>query len=222
MHNLNGIRFEPVSPQSKSSGLALVRTAILPCLMAVYGCSSSPPRNMADACDIFEEKDDWYEASEEAFEKWGVPIHVQLAIIHQESRFEHDAKPPREKLFWFIPWFRKSSAYGYAQVQDTTWEWYQRETGNSWADRDDYEDAVDFIGWYGSVSHRKLGISKWDTYRQYLAYHEGHGGYKRASYNKKPWLLKVARKVESNAKRYRSQIASCRERLERGWSLWPF
>ncbi|MET0063433.1 MAG: transglycosylase SLT domain-containing protein [Candidatus Thiodiazotropha endolucinida] len=222
MHNLNGIRFEPVSHQSKSSGLALVRAAILPCLMAVYGCSSSPPRNMADACDIFEEKDDWYEASEEAFEKWGVPIHLQLAIIHQESRFEHDAKPPREKLFWFIPWFRKSSAYGYAQVQDTTWEWYQRETGNSWADRDDYEDAVDFIGWYGSVSHRKLGISKWDTYRQYLAYHEGHGGYKRASYNKKPWLLKVARKVESNAKRYRSQIASCRERLERGWSLWPF
>ncbi|MBT3049124.1 MAG: hypothetical protein KME53_19375, partial [Candidatus Thiodiazotropha sp. (ex Clathrolucina costata)] len=76
-------------------------------LMAIPGCSTSPPRNMADACEIFEEKDDWYEASDESFDKWGVPIHVQLAIIHQESRFEQDAKPPREKLFWFIPWFRK-------------------------------------------------------------------------------------------------------------------
>ncbi|MEW8195440.1 MAG: transglycosylase SLT domain-containing protein, partial [Candidatus Thiodiazotropha sp.] len=181
MQNPRGIRFEPTLHESRPSGLALMRAALLLCLTAIYGCSSSPPRNMADACDIFEEKDDWYEASEEAFEKWGVPIHVQLAIIHQESRFEHDAKPPREKLFWFIPWFRKSSAYGYAQVQDTTWKWYKRETGNSWADRDDYDDAVDFIGWYGSVSHRKLGISKWDTYRQYLAYHEGPGGYKPAT-----------------------------------------
>jgi hypothetical protein len=196
--------------------------AALICLLMMAGCSTSPPRNTADACDIFEEKDDWYEASQDSFDKWGVPVHVQLAIIHQESRFKHNAKPPRQKLFWFIPWFRKSSAYGYAQVQDSTWEWYKRDTGNGWADRDDYEDAVDFIGWYASVSHRKLGISKWDAYRQYLAYHEGHGGYKRASYKKKSWLMKVARKVEGNAKRYRSQIAACKDKLERGWSLWPF
>lgn len=207
-----------------SKGMRLSQATVLAliCLATIPGCSSSPPRNTANACDIFEEKDDWYEASQQAFEKWGVPVHVQLAIIHQESRFKHDAKPPREKLFWFIPWFRKSSAYGYAQVKDTTWEWYRRDTGNGWADRDDYEDAVDFIGWYANISYRKLGISKWDAYRQYLAYHEGHGGYQRASYKKKPWLMKVARKVEGNAKRYRAQIATCKERLERGWSLWPF
>lgn len=190
--------------------------------VSLLGCSSSPPKNMADACEILKEKDDWYDASQDAFERWGVPVHVQLAIIHQESRFKHDAKPPREKLFWFIPWFRKSSAYGYAQAQDATWEWYKRETGRRWADRNDYEDAVDFIGWYGSVSHSKLGISKWDAYRQYLAYHEGQGGYKRGSYRQKTWLTKVARKVDSNAKRYRSQIAKCSDSLERGWSLWPF
>ena len=191
-------------------------------LSLLSACSTSPPRNTANACDIFTEKDDWYEASQDAFDKWGVPVHVQLAIIHQESRFKHDAKPPRDKLFWFIPWFRKSSAYGYAQVKDSTWDWYREKTGNRWADRDDYEDAVDFIGWYGNVTHRTLGISKWDAYNQYLAYHEGHGGFKRKTYKKKPWLMKVARKVDSNAKRYRAQIGKCKDELESGWSLWPF
>jgi hypothetical protein len=28
--------------------------------------------------------------------KYGVPMHVQLAIIYQESHFESDARPPRE------------------------------------------------------------------------------------------------------------------------------
>lgn len=191
-------------------------------LLLTSGCSTSPPRDTENACSIYSEKDDWYEASQDAFKKWGVPPHVQLAIIHQESRFKHDAKPPRKKLFWFIPWTRKSSAYGYAQVKDSTWDWYREKTGNTWADRDDYEDAVDFISWYGNMSYKTLKISKWDAYNQYLAYHEGHGGYKRKTYRKKPWLVKVARKVESNAKQYRAQIARCKDELESGWSLWPF
>jgi hypothetical protein len=201
-----------------------VKLIILGLLLSssLSGCSTSPPHSTTDACAIFTEKDDWYEASQDAYKKWGVPIHVQLAIIHQESRFKHDAKPPRDKLFWFIPWFRKSSAYGYAQVKDSTWDWYKEKTGNRWADRDDYEDAVDFIGWYGSISHDKLGISKWDAYHQYLAYHEGHGGYRQGTYKKKAWLMQVARKVDDNAKRYRAQIAACKDELESGWSLWPF
>ena len=191
-------------------------------LFLVSGCSSSPPRDTENACSILKEKDDWYEASQKVFEKWGVPIHVQLAIIHQESRFRYDAKPPREKLFWFIPWFRKSSAYGYAQVKDTTWDWYRQKTGNTWADRDDYEDAVDFIGWYCNLSYQTLKISKWDAYNQYLAYHEGHGGFQRKSYRNKNWLTKVALKVDDNAKRYRAQIGRCKDELDSGWSLWPF
>jgi hypothetical protein len=188
----------------------------------VAGCSSTPPRNTSDACSIFTEKDDWYEASQDAYKKWGVPVHVQLAIIHQESQFVHDAKPPRGKLFWFIPWFRSSSAYGYAQAKDSTWDWYRKRSGNTWADRDDFDDAVDFVGWYCNMSAHMLKISKWDAYHQYLAYHEGQGGYKRKTYQKKPWLLKVARNVDNNAKRYRAQIGRCQDELERGWNLWPF
>jgi len=191
-------------------------------MFMLAGCATAPPRNLNDGCDIFREKDDWYGYAHHAYKKWGVPVHVQLAIIYQESSFRSDAKPPRDTLLGVIPWFRSSSAYGFAQVKDATWEWYMNKTGNSGADRDDFEDVTDFIGWYGNMSHRLLGISKKDAYRQYLAYHEGHGGYKRGTYRNKPWLMKVARKVERQAERYRVQIAHCKDELDSGWSLWPF
>jgi len=187
---------------------------------AIIACSTSPPENIRDSCDIFTEKDDWYPAALDSYEKWGVPIHVQLAIIYQESRFVHDAKPPRKKLLWVIPWRRMSSAYGYGQIKDSTWDWYLKSTSRRWADRDDFDDVVDFIGWYGSISHRKLGISKWDAYNQYLAYHEGHGGFKRKTYKKKAWLMKVARKVDTRAKNYSAQLKQCEDSLDKGW--WFF
>ena len=186
----------------------------------VLSCANTPPENIRNSCDIFNEKGGWYSDALDSYEKWGVPVHVQLAIIYQESRFVHDAKPPRKKLLWVIPWTRMSSAYGYGQIKDSTWDWYLKSTGNRWADRDEFEDVVDFIGWYGSVSHRKLGISKWDAYNQYLAYHEGHGGFKRKTYKKKAWLMKVARKVDNRAKSYHTQLSKCEDSLDKGW--WPF
>ena len=148
-------------------------------LLALGGCATTPPRHLDNGCEIFREKSGWYDDAKASQEKWGVPIHVQLAIIWQESRFRAQAKAPRDYLLGFIPWGRKSSAFGYAQVKDGTWDWYRRKTGNSGADRDDFGDVTDFIGWYGAMAHRKLGISKWDAYRLYLAYHEGLGGYRR-------------------------------------------
>jgi len=185
-------------------------------------CSNSPPKNIKNSCAIFDEKDDWYASAYDSYQKWGVPVQVQLAIIYQESRFVHDAKPPRRRLLWVIPWTRPSSAYGYGQIKDSTWDWYRDSTGNRWADRDDFEDVVDFIGWYASISHRKLGISKWDAYNQYLAYHEGHGGYKRKTFRNKDWLIKVAKSVDRRAKDYGAQLKQCEDSLDKGWSLWPF
>ncbi len=190
--------------------------------LSLAACASSPPRNIDNGCAIFDEKDDWYEYAWASYKKWGVPVHVQLAIIYQESRFRSEAEAPDDYLLGFIPWGQVTSAYGYAQVLDSTWEWYKRSTGNRWADRDDFEDAVDFIGWYCNMSHKKLGISKWDAYRQYLAYHEGHGGYARKTYLRKKWLMNVARKVERRAARYAAQLKACQDKLDRGWSLWPF
>ncbi len=194
---------------------------ILPLIVVLLtGCSSTPPKNINNSCAIFEEKGDWYDDAKDSFERWGVPIHLQLAFIHQESRFKYDAKTEMEYFLWVIPIGRKSSAYGYAQVKDGTWDWYSKSTRNWGADRDDFDDAVDFIGWYGKMSYDKLKISKWDAYNQYLAYHEGHGGYKRKTYNSKPWLIKVARKVDKRAKSYRAQLATCEDELNSGW--WIF
>lgn len=92
----------------------------------------------------------------------------------RESSFVHDAQPPMQ-YFLFIPTGRASSAYGYAQVKDETWADYQRETGNGWSDRDDFADAIDFMGWYTHKAQRLNGTSKWDAYGQYLNYHEGWG-----------------------------------------------
>jgi hypothetical protein len=196
-------------------------TAVATALLTM-SCSTSPPRNLRDSCSIFDEKDGWYTSAHRSYERWGVPVPVQLAIVYQESRFVHDAKPPRRRLLWIIPWTRASSAYGYGQIMDSTWDWYRDSTGNHWADRDDFEDVVDFIGWYGNMSQRLLGISKTDAYSQYLAYHEGHGGYRRQTFRKKNWLLRVAGEVDQRARNYGAQLALCEDRLDKGWSLWPF
>jgi hypothetical protein len=184
----------------------------------LQGCSTSPPKNAHNLCDIFEEKSHWYDAAAQMREDWGVPVHVPMAMMYQESSFRDDATPPRDYIFFgLIPWGRVSSAYGYSQAKTPTWQDYIRETGNSGADRDDFEDAIDFMGWFISKTYKINGISKWDAYSQYLNYHEGWGGYKRKTYNKKKWLLKVASKVKSRSYSYAKQLKSCEDDLQRGW-----
>ena len=166
-------------------------------LAAFCGCATpTPPRNVDNICEIFRENDQWYDDAADASKKWGIPIPVMMAILHQESKYVADAKPPRTTCLWIFPGPRPSSAFGYAQAKDETWEEYQESTGNSWADRDDFGDAVDFVGWYCSLSVKKCGISKDNARNLYLAYHEGRGGYNRKTYAKKAWLLKVAGRVQ--------------------------
>ena len=191
-------------------------------LLWLAGCATAPPSRPEDICDIFDEKSGWYDDAKAAYERWGTPIQVQMSIIYQESGYPHNVKPPRTKLLWIIPWRRPSTAYGYTQALDSTWAWYKKDSGNGWADRDDFDDATDFVGWYVNKSHQVIGISKWDAYSNYLAYHEGQTGYKRGTYKKKSWLIKTARRVNARSDRYAQQLHGCRERLESGFSLWPF
>ena len=179
-------------------------------------CSSVPisttPRNAENLCLIFKQQKGWYAASVATYKKWGVPIPVQMAIMHQESRFVADAKPkPASGLFLgVIPWVRLSDAYGYPQAKDDTWRDYQKRTGNLFAQRDNFADACDFIGWYLNVSNQKLGIPKNDTRNLYLSYHEGWQGFQKQTYNQKTWLLNVANKVEQKARTFQQQLANCR------------
>ncbi len=188
--------------------------------VALSGCSTSPPANVENICAIFDEKGRWYKAAKKSEKRWGTPIHVQLAIIRQESSFQFDARPPRTKLLGFIPWTRPSNAYGYAQALDSTWNWYKKDTGRRFADRDDFDDAIDFVGWYTDKSQKSVGISKWDPYNQYLAYHEGQGGWQRKTYKRKRWLTDTARVVEYRAREWGAQLDRCEADLDDGW--WIF
>lgn len=188
------------------------------CPLLLSACATPPPKNPDNICEIFFEHRDWYDASREMKETWGTPIHVPLAMMYQESSFKHDAAPPMQ-YFLFIPIGRASDAYGYAQAKTMTWDDYQRETGQSWADRDDFADAVDFMGWFTYKTYKINGVSKWDAYAQYLNYHEGWGGYKKGSYKNKPWLLKASRKVDKRARQYAAQLRGCQENLDSSW-LW--
>jgi len=200
----------------------LSRIALLLALLLVSACATSPPRDVNNICAIFQEKDDWYDDAADARDEWGSPIPVMMAIIYQESRFQADARPPRTRLLGFIPWFRPSSAYGYSQAKTPTWDEYERDAGRFSADRDDFGDAIDFVGWYNFQSGKRSGVSAQDTYGLYLAYHEGHGGYNRATYLQKPWLMTVARKVETRANYYQVQLSACEEQLQAGGGIFDW
>ena len=188
--------------------------------VVISACAAAPPKNVADICAIFDEKRGWYKAAKKSEKRWGTPIHVQMSIIRQESSFQFDARPPRSKLLGFIPWTRPSDAYGYAQALDSTWEWYKDDTGRRFADRDDFDDAIDFVGWYTNMSNASVGISKWDPYNQYLAYHEGQEGWRHGTYRKKGWLKETARHVDYRAREWGAQLQRCEDDLDDGW--WIF
>ncbi len=214
-------------PRGKKKRTLLSRATLLAlalCALTAAGsllACASPPRKSDDLCDIFTARRSWYKAARRSYDRWGVPESVQLAVIKQESSFRARAKPKRKKVLWIFPGPRPSSAYGYGQVLDGTWDLYRKSTGRRGADRHDFGDVTDFIGWYGHHIHQRTGVAKNDPYGLYLAYHEGAGGYLRASYTQKPQLQGVARSVDRQAKRYQAQYATCREDLARPW-YWPF
>jgi hypothetical protein len=174
------------------------------------GGSYSAPRQLDDACAIIRERPQYLRAMERTERRWGIPVHVQMATIHQESKFIGNARTPYTYTLGVIPMGRQSTAYGYSQALNGTWEEYQEAEGGRRAKRDDIADATDFMGWYMDESSRSLGISKSDAEAQYLAYHEGRTGYASQTYLGKPWLVEVAARVEARSKMYEEQLAYCR------------
>ena len=164
---------------------------------------------MENACAILDQRPQFVRAFRASERKWGVPIHVQMATIHQESKFIRNAKTPRRYFLGIIPRGRVSSAYGYAQALDGTWDDYRKKTGRRWAHRSDIGDAADFIGWYMTTSKKRNGIALSDARNQYLAYHEGHTGYSRGTHLRKSWLISVAGKVSRRSDKYRAQLRNC-------------
>lgn len=183
----------------------------------ISSCVSSRPNNVDNICSIFDGRRSWYKAAKSAEQRWGSPISVSMAIIYQESSFKARAKPERNRFLWIFPGARPSSAFGYAQALDSTWEDYERRSGNRRASRSDFSDAVDFVAWYNANSTRISGISKADARGLYFAYHEGNGGYQRGTYREKQWLLDAASRVQSNSNKFAIQLDACRSELDKNW-----
>jgi hypothetical protein len=189
-----------------------MRFAIVGVLLALAACGGKqpPPATMLDACRMKDERPRWFRAMQRTENKWGVPVSVQMATIARESSFQHDARPmKRVGSGLFSRNVPRSSAYGYAQAIDGTWDWYKADTGHRRADRTDFDDASDFIGWYMNHNAQVNGVSHRDAYNQYLAYHDGITGYARGSYRSKAWLPEVARDVEAWATLYDHQLRGC-------------
>ena len=187
----------------------LFRLSLLPLLLLLTGCISKPPSNLDSVCHIFKQYPQWYRDAKDVERRWKVPVAVQMAIIHQESKFQARAKTPCTKFFCGIPLRHQSSAYGYAQALDGTWKHYKKSSGYLLSSRKNFTDGVDFIGWYANMASRQAGISRSDAYQLYLAYHEGVGGFQRKTYLKKPWLIQVAQKVKARSQLYDMQIRHC-------------
>jgi len=189
-------------------------------IVSVSGCIKMQPKTPENLCGIFEEKRSWYRAAQKSRDRWKSPIGITMSFIYQESGYDAYSKPEREKIFGIIPsWKRKSSAEGYAQAIDATWEQYVKEAGGRFSNRSDFKDAVDFVGWYNAKSQRHLGISRTNAKALYLAYHEGWRGYQNKTYRKKGWLIDAAERVEKRARNYQIQYQNCKHTLSKWYDF---
>ncbi|MEM7079794.1 MAG: hypothetical protein AAF513_14320 [Pseudomonadota bacterium] len=182
---------------------------LLAATLALTSCAANPPRDPNNLCNIFAEKKSWRKAANKARRKWGVPVHISMAFVHRESHYVANAKPPRRRFLGLIPTTRLSSAYGYAQATDETWKDYEAQTDRWFTDRDNFADAMDFIGWYNHRSHKQLGLAKDNAYGLYLAYYNGISGYRKGHWKKSPTIKGYANKVAAQAKRYQAQLKRC-------------
>lgn len=193
--------------------MKVLGVAALALSAAILGsCSSTPdgpPRAQDDICAIFAERPAWRDAAEKASLRWGTPVELKMAIIWRESSYRAAVRPPMRYAMGIVPVGRPSSALGYAQAIDGTWDWYRDETGNRGADRTDFDDAIDFVGWYVAKTERVNSVGRYDAFNHYLAYHEGHRGHRSGGWRQKAWLKRAATGVAEQAARYRGQLSRC-------------
>jgi hypothetical protein len=181
--------------------------------MALLAGCANAPEQINDVCAVFGQNDgffnNWQSSAKDAEARYGVPVPILMATIRKESGFQSNARPPRRYYLGFIPGKRASSAYGYSQALDGTWAQYKAETGNFGARRSNFEDAVDFVGWYHARTVATYGVPPGDTYNLYLAYYSGWGGYKNGSWRTNASVQKTARDTAKMAMAYHAQLERC-------------
>ncbi len=161
-------------------------------LTPIYGMGATK-----DICQIIKQHPSWYQDAQKVFKKTQVPVYVQFAIIEKESHFKNNAHNIR------------STAFGYAQVVDEIWDKFKTDTHSTKARRDNFDDAVRFIGWYATQMQQQLHISPKNAYALYLAYHDGADGYLKVQHKKSASSKALALNVAKIARSYQNQLKSC-------------
>ena len=171
--------------------------ALMLCIFAVQTNSAKAGTDLDDACDILRDRIGWFTAASDVSEKWQISVPTILALMHQESRFKATAAA------------KTTTAYGYAQALDGTWELYVKENGAVGAKRTSFIASADFIGWYMGLTKQRVGLPLDDVAGHYLAYHEGHGGYRSKRWKKNAKLIAIAKDVARRAETYEEQMRAC-------------
>ncbi|WP_367605722.1 transglycosylase SLT domain-containing protein [Legionella sp. W05-934-2] len=154
---------------------------------------TSQARNI---CQLVKRHPEWHRAAKKTEKKWGVPVHIQFAIIDIESDF--NAKTTT----------RNSSSKGFAQALNEPWGEYLKANGKN-HNRYEFHSSTDFIGWYASQAKQQANISPKNAYELYLAYHEGIRGYQKIKKRPKHWVLRLARHVSALSDEYKKKLSSC-------------
>lgn len=188
------------------------RNIAFPLLLSLSACAT-PPRHINNVCAVFDQRNGWFnnwqQAAYRVSAKYDIPVPILMATIRKESGFNADARPPRKYLLGLIPWGYVSTANGFSQALDGTWNQYRRETGNVMARRSEFADAIDFVGWYYDKSAVLLNVPRDDVYHLYLAYYLGWSNYQRGAWLDNPAAQRVARATARMAADYGSQIQQC-------------
>lgn len=188
------------------------RNLAIPLLLSLSACAT-PPRHIDNVCAVFGQRngwfDDWQQAAYSASAKYGIPVPILMATIRNESGFNAYAHPARKYLLGLIPWGYVSTADGFSQALDGTWDQYRRETGNVTAQRSSFASAIDFVGWYYAKSAALLNIPRDDAYHLYLAYYLGWNAYQFGAWRDNPRVQRYALDAAKMTADYASQLQQC-------------
>jgi hypothetical protein len=197
-------RRRPVGPWAFSAACLLLAS-----------CTTTPPRNVDDACAIFAEYGDWFADAKAASQRWGCRSRYCWRSSIRNRPFAPTPEPPRTWYLGFIPGPRPSSAYGYSQALDGTWDRYTAATGNVMAPIAT-SSPMPWISSAGTSTKPPCATASPNVatpITNIWLITKARAALPRALTGKKPWLMERARKVSRQAARYGSQLARCESQL---------
>ena len=172
--------------------------------LAITSCSEGAKVDGSmGVCDILAKNPSWSKSLKTAQDKYKLPPAFAMAIIYQESKFKAEAKA------------KGSTAYGYAQAINGTWKHFQDDVKSN-AKRNNFNDSVQFVGWYTAQLAKGTKLKITDNYNIYMAYMLGATGFKRykaGTFKNKTKIVedkKLAQKVKDFTAHYQSQFKKCK------------